>query len=295
VLKTYIHATPATLDVYRYDMLKPIHTHATRATLDLDVYRYHVFKPYTIMRHERHSISMYTDTMCSNHTHSCDTSDSRCIQIRCVLTIHTHATRATLDLDVYRYDVLKPFTLMRHERLSTSMYTDTMCSNHTHSCDTSDSRPRSIQIRCVQIIHNHATRATLDLDLYTYDVVKPYTLMRHERLSTSMYTDTMCSNHTHSCDTSDSRPRCIQIRCAQTIQTHATQATLDLDVYRYDVVKPYTLMRHERLSTSMYTDTMCSKYTHSWDTSDSRPRCIQIRCAQTIQTHATRATLDLHV
>ena len=47
------------------------------------------------------------------------------------------------------------------------------------------------------------------LDLYRYDVFKPYTLMRHERLSTSMYTDTMCSNHTHSCDTSDSRPRCI--------------------------------------------------------------------------------------
>jgi hypothetical protein len=171
------------------------------------------------MRHERLSTSMYTDTMCSNHTNSCDTSDSRprCIQIRCVQTLQTHATQATLDLDEYRYDVFKSYTLMRHERLSTSMNVDTVCSNHAHS---------------------HATRATLDLDVHRYDMLKPYTIMRHERLSTSMYKDTMCANHTHSCDTSDSRPRCIQIRCVQTIHTNATRATLDLDVYRYDVFKP---------------------------------------------------------
>ena len=54
--------------------------------------------------------------------------------------------------------------------------------------------------------------------------LKPYTLMRHERLSTSIWIDTMCSNHTQTRDTSDSRPRCIQIGCVQTIHTHATWA-----------------------------------------------------------------------
>jgi hypothetical protein len=223
-------------------------------------------------------------------------------KIRCVQTIRNHETRVTLYLNVNRYDVFKPYTIMRHERLSTSMYTDTMCSNHTHSCDTSDSRPRCIQIRCVQTIHSHATRATLDLDLYRKDVFKSYTIMRHERLSTSMYIDTMCSNHAHSCHTSDSRPRCIQIRCVQTMHNHATRATLDLDLYRHDVFKSYTLMRHVYTDTmranhtqscdasdpdldlyiytmclnhtSIYRDTMCSNHTHSCDTSDFRPRCI---------------------
>jgi hypothetical protein len=170
------------------------------------MYRYDVCKPYTAMRHERLSTSMYIDTICVNHIQPCDTSDSptsmykynaykpaihshatRATRPRsyiCIYTMcsnHTHScdTRATADLDLYRCDVFKPCTAMRHERLPATAF----------------------RYDVFKQTYSHATRATLDLNLKIYDVLKPYTIMRHERLSISMYIDTMCSKHTQSYDT----------------------------------------------------------------------------------------------